>query len=197
MISDKALRQQAVPYYGQIFGYNRSENSDQDVSKTILNPGTGGPSNDPSMSGAGDLYPLINNTAQNDYMIRILRPKFGHIIQAYLTISLTFAAAEANPNFNISVGNGFNADNVTPIVPNSAFIAGCMNVLKPSGNTFSGVAGQPYNLTLNIQSLIPQVGSANYVPDFYTIGLHFPVAITMSGTWHLNKFFVTGSIMVT
>lgn len=197
---DKTLRGEAIPYYGQIFGYNRSENSDQDISKTYTSPGIvglPGVSTDPSLSGTGDLYPIINNISQNNYMIRILRPKFGHIIQAYLTLNLTFSASETHPNFNVSVGSGFNLDNLTPVTPTTGFIANCMNVLNsPTGGTFNGTAGAATNLVLNIQSLVPQVGNANYVPDFYTIGLHFPNTPVMSGSFHLNKFFVTGSIMV-
>lgn len=197
-IQDKSLRSQAVPYSGQIFGYNHSENSDTDISMTLINPGTAVPGADPSLTGAGDLYPFVTNVSQTDYMIRILRPKYGQIIQAYLNLSLTFAAAEASPKINISVGNGFNTDNITPLVPTSTYIATCMKRLNPpNGTPFVGTAGKPlvvYNL--NIQPLIPQVGDTNYVADFYTVGIHFLSAPTTGGLFHLSKFFVTGSIMV-
>lgn len=193
---DKNLRQQAVPYYGQILGYNRSDNSDQDISHTTMSPGFGSHTN-PALLGQGDLYPLIQGTSQTDYMIRILRPKHGQIVQSYLNINLTFDPIESFPEISISVGGSFAIDNLTANVPSKSFIAQCMNKLNPpNGSPFQGVAGQALIIYgLNIQPLLPQVGSANYVPDFYSIGLHFSHPPIASESF-LNKFFITGSIMV-
>lgn len=194
--SDKTQRPKAIPYQSQIFGYNHSENSDNDISLALPNPGTLGPTTDPSLGGLGDLYTLVSGTSQKDYMIRFLRPKFGHIIQAYLNIGITFAAAETSPKFNLSVGGDFQSDHLTANVPSAAFIAGCMNVLSPpNALPFTGVAGKAstfYNI--NIQSLVPQTANTNYNSDMFSVGVHFLVNPTLSGTFHLTKFFITGSI---
>ena len=196
---DNNLRQQAVPYQGQIFGYNRSENSEQDISQTLMNPPTQhvvASLVNPSMSGKGDLAPLIFNNTGNYFPIRILRPKFGQIVQAYLTIGLTFSASETSPLFSVYVGSGFQTDGLTPSTPTLSFINQCMNVINPSSNYFTGVAGQMYYKLVNILPLIPQVGDTNYNENFYVVGLYFPQAPVMSGLWHLYKFNVTGSIIV-
>lgn len=197
-IQDNSLRPQAIPYQGQICGYNRSVNSANDISKTSQNPGspfTGGNSN---LIGNGDLYPLIQGVSQQDYMIRILRPKHGQIVQAYLNMALTFSGAELNPNFRISVGYGFAADKLTALVPPVDYIKSCMNFYSPTSSWFFGGPGGPVSIyKLNILPLIPQYGSANYVEDFYSIGIHFQTAPVMTDTWHLSKFFITGSILVT
>lgn len=192
---DKNLRQQAIPYLGQVCGYNRSDNSDQDISNTSVTVVAG---TNPSLLGEGDLYDLIQGNSKTDYMIRILRPKHGQIIQAYLNLSLTFDAIETFPEFSVSVGGSFASDNLTANVPSTAFIQSCMNQINPpSGNPYQGAAGQAlYVYGVNIQPLIPQVGSANYVTDFYSIGLHFTHLPITGGLFHLSKFFITGSIMV-
>lgn len=198
-VYDMNLRQQAVPYQGQIFGYNRSENSEQDISQTLMNLPTQHVVSslvNPSMSGRGDLSPLILNTSQNFYPVRIIRPKFGQIVQAYLSIGLTFSASETSPNFSVYVGSGFNTDGLTPLTPTVSFVNSCMNVLNPTGGYFTGSAGQMYYKVLNILPLIPQVGATNYNENFYVVGLYFPQAPVMSGLWHLYKFNVTGSIIV-
>lgn len=196
-VQDKNQRTKAIPYFGQVCGYNRSAISDNDVSVTFVNQNATTDNSD-TLKGYGDLGPIIRNVSQNDYMIRILRPKFGHIIQAYLNIGITFAAAETSPKFNISVGNSFQADGLTANTSSSTYISSCMNQLSPpNGTPFTGTAGQPLTFyKINIQPLIPQVGATNYTPDFYSIGLHFPTAPTMSGLFHLSKFFITGSILV-
>lgn len=204
--NDKDMRKTAVPYYGQILGYNHSEVSDQDVSQSSTNEQAGGggflpgdTTAKPMESGLGDLYNLVGNSSQTDYMIRVLRPKFGQIVQSYLNISLTFATTEPNPKFKISVGGPFATDNITAQVPSLSFISNCMTLLNPpSGNYFTGSAGQAIVMYgINIQPLIPQVGQTNYVQDCYSIGIHFASAPVQSGTYHLTKFFVTGSIIVT
>jgi len=196
---DKNLRQQAVPYSGQICSYNHSQNSDQDISQSLTNLNTGILNNLAVYNGLGDLYNLAGNLSQTNYMVRVCRPKFGQIIQAYLNIALTFAATELNPFFNVSVGYGFASDNITALVPSSAYIGNCMNILNPpNALPFTGIAGQPSAFYgINIQPLVAQVGSANYSPDFYSVGIHFTTPPVMTGTYHLTKFFITGSVMVT
>jgi hypothetical protein len=197
--SDKSLRPVAIPFNSQIFGYNHSENSDQDISLALANPPTYFFTADPSLSGLGDLYNIVTGVSQTDYMIRFLRPKFGQIIQAYLNIGITFAATEPNPNFNVSVGGSFESDNITANVPSSAFITSCMNVLNPpNALPFQGTAGIASTFYgINIQPLVPQVGAANNNPDMFSVGLHFITAPVLTGVFHLTKFFITGSVLYT
>lgn len=179
---DKSLRQVAIPYNGQVMTYNRSESSDQDISQ-----GT----------NTGDLTPFTYNSGQKDFMVRILRPHFGQIVQAYLNISLTFDSTEPSPKFYVSAGSGYAADGVTAVVPSSTYILSAHQQITGQAAPLSGAAGQPLTFyKLNILPLIPQYGATNYSSDSYVVGIHFLQVPVMTGLFHLQKFFVTGSALV-
>jgi|GEM_PF-6319765 len=188
---DKNLRQVAIPYYGQIMGYNRAEQSDQDVSIAQLVYGSG-------VAQAGDLYPFTYSSAQKDFMVRILRPQFGQLIEAYLNLSLTFDTAETSPKFYVSAGSGYAADGTTPIVPSQSYIQQAHQTITGQTSPLTGVAGQPMTqYKLNILSLLPLgPGSTNFNPDSFVVGIHFLQTPVMTGLFHLQKFFVTGSALV-
>ena len=189
---DKNLRQIAIPYYGQIMGYNRAEQSDQDVSvaSTVLG------SNVPAQ---GDLYPFTYNSGQKDFMVRVLRPQFGQLIEAYLNLSLTFDTTETSPKFYVSAGSGYGTDGVTPVVPSSNYITYAHQAISGQSSPFTGIAGQPITqYKLNILPLLPTApGTTSYSPDSFVVGIHFLQVPVMTGLFHLQKFFVTGSALVT
>lgn len=180
---DRNLRRQAIPYIGQIMTYNRSEQSDQDVS---------------SAQTLGDIRQfLYNPNGQKDFIVRILRPQFGQIIQAYLNISLTFDSTETSPKFYVSAGSGYAADGITAVVPPSSYILQTHQQITGQAAPLTGVAGQPLTAyKLNILPLIPQIGSSNYSIDSYVVGMHFLQTPVMTGLFHLQKFFITGSALV-
>lgn len=188
---DKNLRQVAIPYYGQIMGYNRAEQSDQDVSASQLILGSG-------QNPAGDLYPFTYNSGQKDFMVRVLRPQFGQLIEAYLNLSLTFDTSETSPKFYVSAGSGYNSDGVSAATPTSAYIQSAHYQISGQTTPFTGTAGQALTqYKLNILPLIPPApGSTNFSPDSFIVGVHFLQAPVMTGLFHLQKFFITGSALV-
>lgn len=167
--SDRLLRANAQPFVGNIFGYNRSEQSDQEVDIA---------------TAYGDLSQLANafvvgsggvsDIPQQDNMIRILRPKSGQIIDAHFTMAIRFASAETNPYFKISIYKVTSSTDLTRLTPTEEQINTCMTKLTGATTPFSGSAG---NITaidaLNIRQLIPQSSDADYVEDCFTIGVHF------------------------
>lgn len=92
---DLALRKTAIPYYANVWGYNRSQNSDYDIS---------------SASSYGDLVNMIpssyfgSGTPVAVNPIRVLQPQYGDIIEANLNLRLKTATAEATRYFRIAIG---------------------------------------------------------------------------------------------
>lgn len=199
--SDRVLRATAIPYYGQVLGYNHSENSDQDISSTYSSPTGLAPGTNGALLGIGDLQNLAaapGGTNSTDFMVRILRPAYGQIIQAFLNISLTFDSTEPSPLMNISAGSGFLTDGITPVVPSAAYILACTSALNGTIYPFFGTGGQALTLyKLDVTPFLPQVGDPDFSSDFYVVGIHFLQAPVQTGLYHLNKFFVTGSALAT
>lgn len=197
--SDRVLRTNAQPFIGNIFGYNRSEQSDQEVDIA---------------SSYGDLGQLANayvvasttstDVPQQDNMIRILRPKSGQIIDAHFTMAIRFASAETNPYFKISVHTVTSSTDFTRLTPTEAQINACMVKVTGATTPYSGVAGNVTMLdAVNILSLIPQVGDSSYIEDCFTIGVHFyasdgvtRVTPSNGSGYQLSKFLVEMSAQV-
>lgn len=191
--SDRILRLESQPFIGNIFGYNRSEQSDQEVD--IAN-------------AYGDLSQLANalvvgsggasDIPQQDNMIRILRPKSGQIVNAHFTMAVRFASAETNPYFKLSVYKVTSSSDLTRLTPTEAQINACMVKITGATTPFSGTAGQVTAIdALNILNLIPQAGDADYVEDCFTIGVHFyasdgirRVTPSNGSGYQLQKFLV-------
>ncbi len=179
---DRNFRQVAIPFYGQIMEYNRSEESDNDISAAI---------------NTGDLTPFTYNSGDQNIMVRILRPQFAQLIEAYLNISLTFDSTETSPEFYVSCGSGYEADGVTPVIPSNSFIQQSHFAITGQTLPLTGIAGQPLTeYKLNLMSQIPVIGSPNYSPDSFVIGINFLKPPVYTGLFHLYKFFVTGSALV-
>ncbi len=92
---DLALRKEAIPYYANVWGYNRGSGSDVDISTT---------------SYPGDLSAMtpssyIGSTAIGQVnAIRVLQPQYGDIIEANLNLRFKMATAEAERQFRIGIG---------------------------------------------------------------------------------------------
>jgi len=89
---DLASRGEAVPFDALPFGYNRNAYSDYDVSNS---------------NGQGDLASLIRtfNSGLEQNPVRLLRPSFGPITQAYLTFKLDIGTDEPSP-IELYIGRG-------------------------------------------------------------------------------------------
>lgn len=91
--SDKASRRAAVPMLLPVWGYNSNENSDTDTSQN---------------SSPGDLINLIGQLAspQKQNPVRILRPKYGVIDNAYLSLQLQVNSSPGDDGTAIWIGRG-------------------------------------------------------------------------------------------
>lgn len=197
---ENALRDQAIPFFGQIAGYNRSDLSDIDVTQT--SPIVAGASPTGGLGGLGDLFYLSNvggAPVQNN-LIRILRPQFVQVIAAYLTLSLTTANAETIPKFYVTVGTGFTTSTgLVPSTPTLADIIANHTLLKGDSNpwtTPNGLAGTITINKLNILGKIPARGDTNYRDDCFVIGVHFLQTPNNGTGYKLTKFEVNLSGVV-
>lgn len=92
---DQALRKTAIPYYANIWGYNRNQYSDYDISTSSV---------------SGDLANLIpssyfgSGTIQTINPIRVLQPQYGDIIEANLNLRFKLATAESARELRIAIG---------------------------------------------------------------------------------------------
>lgn len=95
---DLALRNRAIPYYANVWGYNRGQQSDEDISLAY------------SGTYVGDLSSMIPTSYNGDTAIgtvnaiRVLQPQYGDIIEANLNLRFKLATAEGARKFRVAVG---------------------------------------------------------------------------------------------
>ena len=95
---DKALRKTAIPYYANVWGYNRGQQSDVDISLPY------------SASYVGDLDVMIPNSYSGSTSIskvnpiRVLQPQYGDLIEANLNLKFKLATAEGARKFRVAIG---------------------------------------------------------------------------------------------
>lgn len=189
---DNAYKNKSIPYLAQIFGYNRNELSDADISQALMygdlqyiaNPTT------LQASYGGSYYP------QKDNYIRILRPMRSEIVSAYLTMALQMAASEPQSQFYISVTKT-NSDSDLTVTPlTDAQILQSHRQITGKTVPFTNTPGQLINLfRVDLADAIPKFGSADFRQDCYVLGIHFPNTPVASG-FHLYKLQIDGSALV-
>lgn len=197
---DNALRNQAIPFLGQIAGYNRSDQSDLDINS--VSAVVSGASPTGGLGGLGDIFYLTNiggAPVQNN-LIRILRPQFIQAVAAYLTLSINTANAETDPAFYVTVGTGYSgAGSLVPSVPTTQQIIDNHTLLKGNSSpwtTPNGLAGAVTINKLNILKALPAYGTANYRDDCFVVGIHFRKTPANSAGYKLLKFTVDMSGVV-
>lgn len=180
MGGDLRYRNGAIPTLLQVLGYNRSEQSDNDISLA---------------TNLGDLTALVTPTG-TDYYIRVLRPLRAQLVAAYLSLTIQTGATEPNPSITVSVSKTTSDTDLTVITQTAAQILQNHQVLKGSSTPFAALsAGQAINIDrLDITALLPKYGSADYRKDCFVIGIHFKT-VPAAG-FHLYRFQVDGSALI-
>lgn len=182
-MSDLTFRKNSIAYLGQIYGYNRNEMSDQDITKAWA---------------LGDLTNLANGMflPLKDNYIRILRPMRSEIVAAYLSISLKTGPTEPKPEFKVSVTKTTSENDLTVVALTDAEIAAKHKTIKGSDTPFSNTAGQLIStFKLDLTPLIPKYGNPDFRSDCYVVGIHFPQQPVSSG-FKLYKFEINGSALI-
>lgn len=184
-MGDLSFRKNSIPYRGQIFGYNSNEQSDQDITKA---------------RAIGDLAYLANSgggfVPQKDNYIRILRPQRAEIVAAYLSLSLKMDSTERLSQFMVSVAKTTSETDLTVVALTDAEILAKHTALKGSASPFSNTAGQLISVfKLDLSSLVPKYGNADFRSDCYVLGIHFPSTPVAAG-FKLYKLEINGSALI-
>lgn len=186
-MSDLSFRKKSIPYLGQIFGYNRNEKSDNDISNA----------RDP-----GDLIylsKLFGPLPLKDNYIRILRPSRGELVGVYLSLALRMDSTEPNSSLRISVSKTVSETDLAVVALTETEIAAKHRTLRGSDTPFSNTAGQLIAINkLDLTPLIPTFGHPDFRSDCFVVGIHFPTTpiATISTGLKLTKFEINGSALI-
>lgn len=185
--SDLTLRKKAIPFIGQVHGYNSNGQSNQNVTAT---------------AEIGDLYELSWQGAGNSqryFPIRLLRPQASHMLQAYLSIMIQIGSSGTVPGptpIKLFVGAApFQADkfstasvDIAKIKQQHAYITGSTDPITVPNNSRLDITG------LNISSILSNDPASVYYSDrFFGLGLYFEDPPAKDGGWKLMKFKVDAS----
>ncbi len=176
--SDQALRSTAIPYYANVWGYNRTSTSDQYIVGT---DGTG---------GASDLQafqPTYGGLSQIN-AIRVLQPQYGDIIEANLNLKFTLAAAEGART--LQIGIGYFSDAYTAQTSYS------LDELVTMHQKLTG-RGSPYTIPpastfrlprLNLYPAMYHRGHSRFRDDAFVVVLNFDQAPSVGSGWSFERF---------
>lgn len=183
-MSDLDFRRKSIPYLGQIFGYNRNEKSDTDISNA----------RDP-----GDLInlsKLFGPLPLKDNYIRILRPMRSELVGVYLSLAVRMDATEPASELRISVTKTISETDLGIVALTNTEMLEKHKTLRGSSAPFSNTSGQLIVVNkLDLTPLIPTFGHPDFRSDCFVIGLHFP-ATPVSAGFKLSKFEVNGSALI-
>lgn len=191
-MSDLSFRKKSIPFLGQIFGYNRNEASDSDISladrygdleyianPTTLVPGYGG-----------------SSLPQKDNYIRILRPMRSELVGVYLSLALKMDSAEPVPELRISIAKTTSETDLSVISLTLAEILAKHETLRGNSSAFTNTAGQLISINkLDLTPLIPTFGDPDFRSDCFVLGLHFPNTPIAAG-FHLYKLEINASALI-
>lgn len=193
-MSDLTFRKRSIPFLGQIYGYNRNERSDEDISQaltygdltylanpTYLNPG---------YSGIPGFVPAKDN------YIRILRPMRSELVGVYLNLALRTDPGETAPEVRISVTKTTSETDLSITALTADEILAKHKTLRGSDATFSNTAGQMIAINkLDLTPLIPTYGDPNFRSDCFVLGIHFPKT-PVPNAFHLYKLDINASALI-
>lgn len=178
---DLALRKSAIPYYANVWGYNRAITSDQDIS---------------SASNIGDLVNLIPasyfgaGTIQTINPIRVLQPQYGDIVEANLNLSFTLASAEGARQFRVAIGK-FSGLYDRETIYSEEYIAESHAKITGRNSPYNIAPAGSFSVNrLNLFPALYHEGDAEYRDDAFVVLLCFDTAPSKGTGWSFTKFEV-------
>ena len=178
---DLALRKTAIPYYANVWGYNRRAESDFDISSTSQ-PG------DlscmlPSSYGAQTAISAVN-------AIRVLQPQYGDIVQANLNLKFTMASAEGARQFRIAIGK-FSDLYTAQTSYTDAEITASHRTITGRDSAFAIAPGGSFTLPrTNLYQALYHRGDTNFRNDAFVVLLCFDQAPSKGTGYTFTKFEV-------
>lgn len=177
--ADLALRSRAIPYYANIWGYNRSEDSDNDISvATNLGDVT---NLAPAIYGAGGTIAAINP-------VRFLLPQYGNIVAANLHLSFTIAPGETSARqLRLAIGT-FGQYWVANTSYSEAYINASHQLITGRTTPFSIAPGETFNYdTIELTKALYAKDSPYFNPDGFVLLLCFDQAPSTGSGYYFVK----------
>ncbi len=178
---DLALRKTAIPYYANVWGYNRRTNSDFDISNTTV---------------PGDLSCMMptSYTGQTAIStvnaIRVLQPQYGDIVQANLNVKFTLASAEGARQLRIAIGK-FSDLYTAQTSYTDAEITASHRMITGRDAPFSIAPAGSFTLPrTNLYQAMYHQGDSNYRSDAFVVLLCFDTAPSKGTGYTFTKFEV-------
>lgn len=182
-MSDRVARGGAIPFYANVFGYNRSIFSDQSITTFS---GSGG-----STSVLGDLLNFRRGgTLSTVNAIRVAHPYYGGLVSCDLNLQFTLASAEASRQFRIAIGT-FGSNYAADTSYTDAYINASHKLITGRDSAYTIAAAGTFNQPrLNLMPALYPRGDAEYQNDGFVILLAFDAAPSTGSGWDFNKFEV-------
>ena len=176
---DLALRDRAIPYYANVWGYNRTSTSDQAILSGT--DGTGSGSDLATFQPTFGTPGLINT-------IRVLQPQYGDIIEANLNIKFKLATADAARQLRIGIG--YYSSQYTPQATYTEQELAVMHQKITGRSTpFTIPAASTFDLKrLNLEPGMYHRGHARFRDDAFVVVLAFDTAPTVGSGYSFTRF---------
>ena len=179
---DLALRKTAIPYYANVWGYNRGQRSDQDIGLAF------------SGTYVGDLDKMIpasynGSTAISTInAIRVLQPQYGDIIEANLNLRFTLASAEGARQFRVAIGK-FSSAYTAETSYTEEYINESHRKLTGRDSPYAiAPAGTMRVQRLNLYPGMYHRGDAEFRDDAFVVLLCFDTAPSKGSGYTFTKF---------
>lgn len=180
-LQDRALRSAAVPYYANVWGYNRGEQSDQNIS---------------SANDFGDLVNLIpasffgSGTIQTINPVRVLQPQYGDIIEANLNLKFSMASAEGARKFRIAIGK-FDDRYTAETSYSEAYINASHSKITGRDSPYTIPPASTFSVPrVNLYPAMYHRGDADFRDDAFVVLLVFDQAPSKGTGYTFTKFEV-------
>lgn len=177
--TDKALRSTAIPYYANVWGYNRSQFSDENIS---------------SANDIGDLSALVpssytySTSISAVNAIRVLQPQYGDIIEANLNLAFTLASAEGARQFRVAIGK-FTGLYTRETSYSEAYIAESFAKITGRNEPYAIAPGGSFSFArLNLAPGLYHEGDDEYRDDAFVLLLCFDQAPSKGSGYTFTKF---------
>jgi hypothetical protein len=168
--SDKGTRETAIPFVANPFGLNIGLPNQSDSIQIF------------------DGTSYIATTALR--VVRLTKPERGNLIQAYLNL---FMAVSPSLTAKIAIGR-FDTDGITAVIPTQAEIDAGHLRLTGTNTPIASSGGALTIDGINLVSLIPKKGEANYSADGFVLIVQFSRDLTSSDA--IRRFEVSCSMQM-
>lgn len=177
---DLALRKTAIPYYANVWGYNRTDTSDQAI---VGLDGTG---------GSSDLQPFqpTYGAPSTINAIRVLQPQYGDIIEANLNLKFTLASAEGARSLRIGIGY-FSSLYTAQTSYTDAELTAMHRMVTGRDSAYTIAPAGTFTLQrLNLYPGMYHRGESRFRDDAFVVVLAFDSAPSVGAGWSFTKFEV-------